>query len=873
MGTTAKMTRNTITVNRQVPTVPQYTRIRDHIVIDKALKEKLEAPDAPFIITLIARVIEHAPDTHLKLPGASLTLVASSYQAHGCSIDVSGDDAPPGPAGDVGLPGVSFASTHKPGGPGTNGGNGGAGGSGGSIRIVCERLGDVHLKADGGAGGAGGAGGSGGDGAKGFAVVATGAIIEGTNGGRGGAGGNGGAGGRGGRIEVAFTAAGVPGSVVVTATAGRAGAAGRRGSGGRGDAHGESGAAGRTGTAGAAGTTTVDPLSARTYWTRASTTLGHQRSVDWAAYRVRMGTYFYRRFKPNDATRNDMLRMATIEFAAVAHLDPGNAEAAQLDRQIELGQNVLGFSTRLDIVPEFEHYLFFYTTWAPFVTAFYGQGIAILLTADDKTDKVKLFEDKVRELRDRVDIDDTEVAAARVGRDAGRKVIDQSILRVSQLDARIKAAIAKRPDDSINIGAVVSTVASVGAAVVAVVAAVPTAGTSLFALVPALAGLGVSLNDVGGHLFDATQAEKDALKKQYDKVGKNVDEIVKGAKATISLVQALDKLSSAKTADNAEAVALMQQGIELAYELLLARLHGEQAELLLEARTLQAASDRRLVLLAESQLERLRHDQAVLQDAGLSAIRTTQRRANSLLTKAFLAQRAVEIYTLKDVSSRVTFDSGFILPDIEQNFIERELGIPDLVAAYTQSWLQFLDPIDMVADYDSYFASAGTFDLTGATVTHNISDAAAIAAFKATAQLSFSIGLDDLPPNRFESKVEAVHIALIGATSPNGVANCTVRRGGRYLARRRGGGVIDQPLEPHDTLVHTIFSPLNIIGVPPSIGASARQHFALSFWGRGVCGTWEIALEETVLPSARVDLSGLTEIQLWVPTQCFIPRT
>jgi hypothetical protein len=860
-----------IDLKHPIATVAQYTRIRDRIVINKKLKAKLEDPNAPFIVNLIGRVVEHEPGVDLVMPGGIVTIVASTYEARGCKINVSGEAGRPGVPGHAGAPGVAFANTRKPGGTGSNGGSGGAGADGGSIRVICERVSDVNLRADGGVGGVGGAGGSGGNGGKGFSVVKTGEVIESTDGGRGGAAGNGGAGGRGGHIEFVFTAAGVPGSVEVSAAAGSGGAAGKRGEGGKGEMHGERGAAGRAGAAGAAGTTSVDPLSAHNYWKRASTALGHQRSLDWAAYRLRAGVYFYRRFKPNDATREDMLRLAVFEFAAVLTLDPGNADAAKYDRQIELGQNVLGLSTRLDIVPEFDHYLYNYTTWASFVTAFYKEGIAILLAADEKADKAAFFADKVRELRDRVDIDDVEEAAAKAGAKGAKAVIDQAILRVNELDAKIKEAVARKPDNSISIGTIVTTAASVATAVAAVIAAVPTAGTSLFALVPALAGLGSSLNDIGGHIFDATKEEKDALKKQYDKVGKNVDDVVKGAKATVNLVQALDKLANAKTADNAEAVALMRQGVELAYEVLLARLHGEQADLTLTARKLQAASDRNLVKLAEAQLARLTQDQTVLKEAGRSAILTTQRRADSLLGIAFKTERSVEIYTFKDESSRVSFDAGFIPPDTEQDFTEDELSIAELVAAYTQSWLQFLDPIDMVNDYDSYFASDGTFDLTGATLTHNISDAASLATFKASARLSFSFDLDDLPPNRFESKIEAVHIALVGAKSPNGVANCSVRHGGRYLSRRRSGDVIDQPLEPHETLVQTLFSPLNVNGVPPSVGASARQHFALSFWGRGVAGTWEIALEPTVLPSDAVNLDGLTEIQLWVPTQCFIP--
>ena len=599
--------------------------------------------------------------------------------------------------------------------------------------------------------------------------------------------------------------------------------------------------------------------------------LGRQRTADWAAYRLMVGVYFYRRFKPNDPTRNDMLRLATIEFAAVAHLDPGNEHAAKYDKQIELGQNVLGLSTQLDLVPEFDTYLLYYTTFASLVTAYYKEGIAILLAADDKSDKATLFNERLTELRTHVIDDGAEIKIAQTGKDAAKLVIDRAILRVNELDAKIREAVARKPDDSISFGTIVTTAVSLATAVGAVLAAVPTAGTSLYALVPALAGLGVSLSAIGGHLFDATKEEKDALKSQYDKVGKNVDDVVKGAKATINLVEALGKLASAKTPSNAEVVGLMHQGIELAYELLLARLHGEQANLTLTAWTQKKANDEALVTLALLQLERLKSDKSVLKAAGRSAILATQGRADRLLENAFKAQRSVEIYTFKDESAHVSFDSGFVAPDVEQNYIEDELSIPELVAAYTQSWLQFLNPINLVNDYDGYFASDGIFDLTGATVIHNISDAASLDTFRATSRLSFSFDLDDLPPNRFESKVEAVHIALVGATSPTGVANCNVRHGGHYLLRRRGGGVIDQALAAHDTLTLTRFAPLNVTGVPPSSGASARKQFALSFWGRGVCGAWEISLEPTVLAKDKVDLSGLTEIQLWVPTQCFIP--
>ncbi len=40
----------------------------------------------------------------------------------------------------------------------------------------------------------------------------------------------------------------------------------------------------------------------------------------------------------------------------------------------------------------------------------------------------------------------------------------------------------------------------------------------------------------------------------------------------------------------------------------------------------------------------------------------------------------------------------------------------------------------------------------------------------------------------------------------------------------------------------------------------------LSFWGRGVAGDWELS----VLSSEFVDLTVVTEIQVWVATQVFL---
>jgi hypothetical protein len=598
--------------------------------------------------------------------------------------------------------------------------------------------------------------------------------------------------------------------------------------------------------------------------------LGLGKTAAWADYRLEAGVYFYRLAKPNEAAGQNMLRQAMAEFDAILRLRPGDPHATRYQQQILRHQNVLGLSVNMDIIPDFDVHFADYKTSVDLVANFYKEGIAILLAADNNAAAKSQLDTKLLELRDRVTIDIHDRDAAKRGSDGAQKAFDHAVVRVNELSAQIVVAAAKKPDTSISIGTIVSTAAAVGAAVASVIAAVPTAGSSLFALVPALAGLGVQLNDIGQHLFEATKAETDALKKQYEKVGKSIEDVNKGVKSVINLVETINKLTTATTADNAEVVALMRQGVEAAYELLLARLHSEQADLTVTARTLQVASDTALLALVEAQLAKLKADGKVFKEAGRSAILATQRRADALLTIAFEAQRSVEIYTLKDESGRIAFDSGYVSPDVDHDFADEDISIAELISAYTTSWLKFLNPLELRDDYRDYFKSDGQFDLAPGLVVVLIPDTTKLDAFRAKNRLSVSIDFPDLPAGQFEVKVEAVHVALVGASSTKSVLNCRVRHGGRYLMRARNGFDADQLLEPHITQTAAQFTPLHPTGTTVSNGMAGQMNL-LSFWGRGVVGEWEISIEPADVIKDKVDLGGLTEIQLWIATQSFIP--
>jgi len=857
-----------------------YLRIRDHILIDATLKAKLEKQ--PASITLVARAIEHAPGIDLNLPGREIIIVADRYDAKGHTINVSGPDAGSVPDGVTGAPGLATANSRRPGGPGTNGGRGANGANAGSIRIIAQRLGDVRLLARGGNGGKGGDGGSGGRGGDGRAGNLHFDGFPGSTGGNGGAAGNGGAGGKGGRVDVEFTAAGVPpGPLVIQVDAGRAGVPGRGGAGGasgrpiEGPPRGAPGRNGQPGVAGAPGTSRLEPVGAAAFWAHAIQQLGDV-TPRWAAYRVSVGEYFYRQFKPAIAGLEDRLRLASTEFDSALQLQPGNADAVRHNRQIELGHNVLGLPTNVDLDPRFDEYLPRFTSFATFITTFYNQSLGLILAGQAQSvAQLQLALDESR-IATEIAFAGADLAAANSGVEAASKAAEDVDARLSLINERIKVASAAKPDEGISIGEIVATVGTVAAAVGSVIAAVPTAGASLFALAPSLAGLVVQLNDIGGRIFEATTAEKDALKAKYEKVGKNVDNVVKGVKSVVNLVQAIQLLTDGKTAGNAEVVDLMRQGVQLSHELLIAKLRVEQAQLTAKARDIQLQGSKALAELARTQRERLANGEKIFIEAGRSAIRATQRKIDSTLLVSFEAQRSVEIYTFKDESSLISFDTGFVHPDIEADFDEHDIETPALVAAYSRAFLPLLDPLDLQLAFDGYFKSDAQFELVRGLEFQSVKDTASLDAFRTSVNghrnLAFLIDVSDLPADQFEAKIEQVSVALVGASALRPALTCRIQHGGIYVSETRHDGTVTQVLSEHIAQVVPQFSRFQDHQPPPSNGPQGSGRARTDhLWGRGVGGQWLVTIADSDLVDNGVNLDDVTDVQLLIETQVFAP--
>jgi hypothetical protein len=869
-------------------------RIRDTIIIDEKLRKKLQAPDTPSIVYLIARVIVHERDLTLKIPGGIVTIMASIYDANGGGIDVSGLPGDNGVPGSIGARGLATHTINIPGGTGGHGQPGRAGGNGGSIRILAERLSGVGLRANGGNGGAGGAGGEGGRGGDGNKENPMHHVPElaGSAGGAGGDGANGGAAGKGGEISVEFTAAGVPPPLLMQVAAGAAGTAGHGGLGGLsgdqfdGPGRGPNGKGGRAGAVAAPGKAMIDAINAAKFYSNAPKVVGRDLTAQWADYRVSVGIYRYRVYKPKDALRKEELKFASAEFDAALRLVPGHAEAARYQRQIELGHNVLGLPNQLDVLPDFPYYFNLYAGLTPFVTNFFQVGVALLLKGDDKNAASQRLKIDIAQLHQQIAFNATMRDAADAGLSAANLELSAATARLADLDRQIKAALAKKPDSSFTIGDIVTTAAAVGAAVASVAAAVPTAGASLYALVPAIAGLSVQLSEMGKHLFEVTKAERDDLKQKYESAGKNVDNVVKGVKTTISFVQTMEKLIKGETPANTEVVGLMRQGVSLAHEALLAKLHVTQLELTRTAYIEAVKGGSVLVEITEKLRRAVENGEKVYLAAGRSAVRAAQRAIDSILTVAFKAQRSAEIYTFRDESNFVSFDSGFIHPDIEADFddaTEDELQqkIPELISAYSLSWQQLLDPIAMENDFDGYFTSDGNFEfVTDGVFFKSIKDLSALNAFKdrsgQKSAASFGIDLNELKlkqSTEFEIKIQDIHVALVGVTSTEPGLGCIVRHGGLFWQRRRDDRLLAQLLTPHISHALPQFRSFEASGPPPASGFKGKQGIqSQNLLDRGVGGDWQISVAESDMLARGVSLAGLSEIQVWISTNSFVSK-
>jgi hypothetical protein len=229
---------------------------------------------------------------------------------------------------------------------------------------------------------------------------------------------------------------------------------------------------------------------------------------------------------------------------------------------------------------------------------------------------------------------------------------------------------------------------------------------------------------------------------------------------------------------------------------------------------------------------------------------------------AFFAARALEIYTVDDLSNEVFYDYGYVHPDLEQDYADGLLPLAQLIGAYVTSWGRFVGVIGYRSRYDAYFA--GT-DRVRDKVFVSVTDPATLADFRATQTLAVEERLADLPSTRFEAKAAYVRLALVGATANTPAISTLVEHGGEAGSAMRDGSEEVQLLRPRTTVVQTAKAG-NVFA-----GAHAGDDpDDLSFWGRGVATTWRVTIEAEEMTRRQINLAGLTAIDLEIGYDAFL---
>ncbi|KAG4434954.1 hypothetical protein IFR05_009566 [Cadophora sp. M221] len=856
--------------------------IRDVLTINASLPfmAGLEPGDT---LCLIGRQVTITENYDLK--GRNLEIYASIFVNPNKAIifnqGTSGAQGVRGNGGAWGGPGMPNGSV------GEIGKAGGDGTHGGFVKVVAEKLTDLHVNVRGGDAGNGGAGGNGG---KGSAVQilldrwpAVSAIPS--NGGDGGRGGRGGNGGNGGSVAVSS-----PDYINDPAVDISGGNAGEGGSGGAGSSPGDvelvqgehdmeipvidiSGEYGLQGTPGDRGDTGLEGRydkstpSVEELWAfLASQTF----AAEWAKYRHAVGEFFFRSYVPGVQGRDQYLGMAVDEFQAAMRLQPGQTETASSRRRDEIWNNMnpLGLPRNFDVIPNFKEYMTNLANVGGLLATFTSIGNTLLLKTSDVQAYQNIFQNQQRESK----IREAKAAADLDISIENKKDINKALDTVQEMIADVQQRIEKAKEEMkskpMDWRQVAGSVFEVAVAVGAVMAAVPTGGASLVALAPGVITLSKTVYDNAKPLVQAMMDDKESetlneATKQFENVKKDVGEIKNAATKVTDLLNLIEGIKSKKTPDNSKLLDLAQQGAELAYEHLLKQQELKRAGMTIEALEQTLDLETKLQKVHDEEIQRAELTEEIIREAGLKVIQATFSRVDVLLNFAFRAQRSVEIYLLQDQSQNVYYDVGRVHPDIEAEYHRDPSSLNNLIRLYQESFNRLLNPIDMWTSYQKYFDHS----LFKATRRLDFVDGETLSTFRSTFTLAFVIDAAALALERYRTKIQAIGIAFVGATGAGNIITCKIEHGAFYSERTSNGSVRETVQRARHEFIAATVKPLETGGFDIDSSPPLDEPQGSPLWGMGIGGRYVVTIPPSELAEHQPKFEGLEAIQVWIGYQ------
>ena len=832
----------------------------------RKLQQQLDAQKLPpdSTIVLAAREIrfDNAPGAApfvLKIPRFNLLMLADVLEMGAGVIDLSGA---PGPAGTTGALGA-VGQPGWPGGVGGPGGQGATGETGADVSIFARGFAGGTIRANGGEGGPGGRGGTGGFGGPHIPEIPEipGPIFEegpvsppepahgAVSGGDGGVGGPGGRGGDAGLISLVLVNDLTPGgfdTARAESSGGRGGPAGEGGGGGTGisafDSQGNLIEAGQSGNVGPMGDPGPDGLPATPRIERVSdqSFLDELRSrfpeaiKEWVSYRLKVGGFLFRSFRPNVPEVAQNIDMALGEFNRVLDLDPQNSEAAMLRMWLLNDHNIFGLPRQVDIIPDFAQFQEVADRVFKLVNTAYDSAERLLILGIRFEVDKKEIASRVASLRELAGVLGTEKKAAESGLAAANQEVSLAELRIQHKNTEIIRREQELTSPFMGFGQLVFQYKTVFTAI----SGLATGGAGLVAALPAVV-------QIAGFIKDTSVLEiiKDKEKKEdFKRAAGGIGDLINGTNDFISISKLFDDIGSARS-DDSLLQRLTADLVELRRAELVARLHLNQGKLQVQAaegRIKLAQNDARR---AEELLKAIPDE--FLQQYARSLYTFAQRHLDVATINAFLAARALEIYMLEDLSERIRYDYGYVHPDREQ-----DLSGVELLKEYVDSKKNFIS----IALLDEQLRRFQEGHRITDVLELRESDPSALAAFRASRDLLLDVKVSDIPSRRFEAKAESVRVVLIGAHTKDQMAiTCIVEHSGRGAERKRDGKIAELTLQPR---------PDALIAAPNGDAFSGTVMNPTNFRGRPVATAWHIYIESDEADRAALDLSELSQIRI-----------
>jgi hypothetical protein len=237
-----------------------------------------------------------------------------------------------------------------------------------------------------------------------------------------------------------------------------------------------------------------------------------------------------------------------------------------------------------------------------------------------------------------------------------------------------------------------------------------------------------------------------------------------------------------------------------------------------------------------------------------------------------MAARAVDEWTLSDISQSAPMNIGYVNPDLEEDAffdLYYPLGpgsafnskqIEGFADAATGAWAA-IPSLDYQSVYDAYNAN-----LQESTIYLRLTDPVLLRSLRTGGAGTFTIGRQDIESEDVELKLSQLKLALVGATANDPTFSCLVTHMG------------DMTNILGDRTQEQIYAPPS----EPVIVAAQTQPFAADdqtglfdvkqlFWGRSPLATWKIAVEPSVAVASGIDLSTVTEVTLKLIVECKLP--